>query len=86
MSSSDPLMSHFIGDAAIVGAPDPLVSHTVSNSTSSENKALTDICEKNINGDLHVHEMDASAVESDMLSRRRHRKKPAYLSDYVEDE
>ncbi|CAG2187715.1 unnamed protein product [Mytilus edulis] len=85
MSSSDPLMSHFIGDAAIVGAPDPLVSHTVSNSTSSENKALTDICEKNINGDLHVHEMDASAVESDMLSRRRHRKKPAYLSDYVED-
>ncbi|CAG2207154.1 unnamed protein product [Mytilus edulis] len=49
------------------------------------NKALTDICEKNINGDLHVHEMDASAVESDMLSRRRHRKKPAYLSDYVED-
>ncbi|CAG2219393.1 unnamed protein product [Mytilus edulis] len=43
MSSSDPLMSHFIGDAAIVGAPDPLVSHTVSNSTSSENKALTDI-------------------------------------------
>ncbi|CAG2207161.1 tatD [Mytilus edulis] len=67
MSSSDPLMSHFIGDAAIVGAPDPLVSHTVSNSTSSENKALTDICEKNINGDLHVHEMDASAVESDIM-------------------
>ncbi|CAG2242226.1 unnamed protein product [Mytilus edulis] len=85
MSSSDPLMSHFIGDAAIVSAPDPLVSHTVSNSTSSENKAETDGGEKNVNSDLHVHEMDASAVESDMLSRRRHRKKPAYLSDYVED-
>ncbi|CAG2235882.1 unnamed protein product [Mytilus edulis] len=55
MSSSDPLMSHFIGDAAIVSAPDPLVSHTVSNSTSSENKALTDMCEKNINGDLMLN-------------------------------
>ncbi|VDI47035.1 Hypothetical predicted protein [Mytilus galloprovincialis] len=54
MSSSDPLMSHFIGDAAIVSAPDPLVSHTVSNSTSPENKALIDMCEKNINGHLHV--------------------------------
>ena len=66
MSSSDPLMSHFIGNAAIVSVPDPLVSHTVSNSTSSDNKALTDMCEKNINGDLHVHEVNASAVESDM--------------------
>ncbi|CAC5356179.1 unnamed protein product [Mytilus coruscus] len=91
MSSSDPLMSHFIGDAAIVSAPDPLVSRIVSNSnsfdpaSSSENKGLTDMCEKNINGDLHVHEMDATGVESDILCRRRQRKKPAYLSDYVED-